>query len=217
MMILPHWTYGLLVLIVSALITTAYDLSTERTPHGPLQVRIDYNVARPAGSTPSQASNKDIRTVIFTSHLSFSQDVSAFSDGQLVQIGFDAYEEMLVELSAYGFTQYAKPSVMTVFAIGQEIFLATSQKGMGSFINRFPDSPVKKSLALCQAIYSDGSKGNMHKSNCGEIMAAHSYFRSHPTATTMKGLGGRTVTVEKAPGLKIKAPCGTSEDVSSPL
>ena len=136
-------------------------------------------------------------------------------------MGYDAYEEMVNELGRYGFTKWAKPTVMTVFAIGQEIFLATSQKGQGVFINNFPDSPVLKSLALCQAIFTDSTnlaKPHVHEAKCGEIMAAHSFFRKHPTTTTMKGLGGRTVTVEmpgEADSLKIKAPCGTGrEDVS---
>ncbi|CZR59923.1 uncharacterized protein PAC_09818 [Phialocephala subalpina] len=198
MMFLNPRIYGLLILIVSVLVRAAYDLSIELVLRGDLQVRLDYNLARPAGAPPTQTSKKDIRTVVFTSHLEFGQDVKT-----------------LVELGRYGFTKYAKPSVMTVFAIGKEIFLASSQKGLTSFINTFPDSPVVKSLALCQATFSDPTEYYMHEAKCGEIMSAHSFFRKHPAATTMNGLGGRTVSVEMAGGtgsLQIKAPCGTGRD-----
>ncbi|KAH6712550.1 hypothetical protein BKA61DRAFT_577625 [Leptodontidium sp. MPI-SDFR-AT-0119] len=147
MMFLQHRTYGLLILIVSTLVRAAYNVSNGLIPRGDLQIRLDYNLARAEGARrapPTQTSNKDVRNVIFTSHPEFGQDVSAFSDGQLVQMGFNAYEEMLVELARYGFTKWAQPSVMTVFAIGQEIFLAISQKGKGSFMNNFPDSTCYK-------------------------------------------------------------------------
>ncbi|KAH9210777.1 hypothetical protein DL95DRAFT_512717 [Leptodontidium sp. 2 PMI_412] len=211
-MFLQPRTYGLLILILSTLVRAVYDVSKELEPRGPLKIRLDYNVAMVAGTADK---TNVIRTVVFTSHLKFDHDVSAFSDGQLVQLGFDAYNEMLVELARYGFGPRAKPSVMTVFAIGQEIFLASSQKGKGSFINTFPDSPVLKSLALCQAVFTDrtGLKdAHSHEAKCGEIMAAHSFFRNNPTVKTMKDRGGRTVTVDMVGGtspLAVKEPCGT--------
>jgi len=41
------------------------------------------------GVPPTMTSKRDVRIVVFTSYLKSSQDVSAFSDGQLVQMGYD--------------------------------------------------------------------------------------------------------------------------------
>ncbi|CZT51645.1 uncharacterized protein RSE6_12817 [Rhynchosporium secalis] len=211
-MFLQPRIHGLLIFILSTLVRT-YDVSTELEPKGPLGIRLDYNVAMQAGTAER---NDVIRTVVFTSHLKFEHDVNAFSDGQLVQMAFDAYNEMLVEAARYDFHKTrATPSVMTVLAIEKEIFMASSQKGQGSFIHNFPHSPVSKSLAVCQAIFSDRTSMNRYHENqakCGEIMAAHSFFRANPSFADLKGLGGRTISVDRLKGtepLAIKEPCGT--------
>ncbi|CZT03465.1 uncharacterized protein RAG0_10204 [Rhynchosporium agropyri] len=216
MMFLQPLVYGLLALVLLlTLVRAEYDISKELTPLGPLQVRIDYNLVMEGGPAHK---NRIIRTIVYSSHLKFERDVNAFSDGQLVQMAFDAYNEMVEEVKHYGFSGYGKPSVMTVAAIGQEIFLASSQKGRGAFITRYPKSQASKSLAICQITFNNGlqahqlTSGHANESKCGEIMAAHSFFRNNPSYETIRGLGGRIVSVDELGGsspLAIKEPCGT--------
>ena len=82
-------------------------------------------------------------------------DMPAISDGQLWQIARDAADEMTADRKQYGIDNLlAEPTAMGILAVGNEIILASSMKGGGSFFYDFSggDTTVVKSLAACQLL-----------------------------------------------------------------
>jgi hypothetical protein len=223
-------TWAFLIAFTTALVSVppgnAVDLSKPHPAQGPLKVLLDYNLAINSGAGPKQLGSGSKRTVLYSNVLQFQENVNTISSAQLVKIATDAYKEMAQLDSLYRFKD-ALPNVMSLLAIDNFIILASSQKGSTSFGMDLPESPVARTLARCQIAFErDTGKNVNHRMNsrCGEIMAAHIYFRmmdSMPGAT-MKGKSARIVAVERKPDgdsyeYKIKAPCGTGEQVSQLL
>lgn len=219
------WTW--LVLVSSSLVLAAFDLSTEKVPRGPLGIRLDRALALSTGSKqPVPQSPSDSRSIVLSSHLVFNSEVSLISDGQLRQIVTDAYKEMEPALTQYGFRSRAQPAVMTILAVGREIFLASSQRGAVSFTYDKPASPVALSLERCQMLWPDThgppkviegevyDQKHQNTAKCGELMTAHMYYRLNTGVENMSGLGARALTVwRRAKGEVLpKAPCGSEQD-----
>lgn len=65
---------------------------------------------------------------MFSSHLTFNEEVKTITDGQLTKIAGDAFREMEVDFKRYGVARGIKlrPGVMTILAFGKEIILEKS-------------------------------------------------------------------------------------------
>ncbi|KAK4078065.1 hypothetical protein Purlil1_12086 [Purpureocillium lilacinum] len=169
----------LITCIFSSLLLAAFDLTNERPGEGPLGVSLDYALATQG---PGVVARPDVRRrtfpiTVFSSYIKFKEDVSQITNGQLVQIALDGYEEM--ERNAH--EQYKAerqkdiPGVMTVLAYGNEIILGSSQKGGTSFTYDYGMNPVHKSLRECMGTTKHRTSGK-----CGEQLVAHMYYRVNP-------------------------------------
>ena len=218
----PAWLPLAIILCAFGTVLDAYDLSQRRQPQGPLGVALDYSLATtfPVGL---DANPQPRRNWMFSSHLKFNQHVSTISDSQLWRIAFDAFAEVLPEMRQYGINpNHNQPGAMTVLAFGNELILASSQKGPVSFSYTFRDSPVLETLRLCQAIYRESSVTGSDKEHrtagrCGEIMAAHLYYVQHPD-TRLSDTQARIATVtirnrQEAPAAT--DPCGDAQHAST--
>ncbi|KAB8275223.1 hypothetical protein BDV30DRAFT_236925 [Aspergillus minisclerotigenes] len=109
------------------------------------------------------------------------------SDGQLWQIARDAVDEMISDRLQYGTHEQAQPKAMAILAWGNEIILASSMKGAGSFSYDFlgGETPVGRSLQQRQIVWrdtivpgEDPTKVHNNRRNCAEPLAAHLYYKN---------------------------------------
>ncbi|KAK3935294.1 hypothetical protein QBC46DRAFT_422905 [Diplogelasinospora grovesii] len=201
--------YGLqrLFLIVlgiwCALALGALDLSKNKEPQGPLGVRLDFKLAT---TWPADRTEGTGRAYLWSSYLTFRAAVSSITDGQLFQIAFDAHSEVRPDLEQYKIDPKHKPRAMGIMAFGNEIILASSQKGE-SFTYQLPDTPVYRTLQLCQD-KEKTDKPHMTKGSCGEVMCAHLYYLSHP-GTEIESQAPRFAAVTEKEGEPcLMKPCG---------
>lgn len=217
------WLAFAVVLAFLCQVLNAADFSQRHEPQGKLKVRLDYDLA-----------NRDKRDFegghqwVFSTHITFKGSVEDITARQLKKLAADAYEEMEVDILQYKPRMDKKkgtprmlPGVVTILAAGKEVFLSSSQKGQVAFINEVDDSPVKKQMELCLAIWADfniNPEKPDHKNGrkCGEVMAFHQYYQVHPDQDLAKlsplARGG---TVHRISGnLVIIPPCGTDAEVS---
>ncbi|KAB8211920.1 hypothetical protein BDV34DRAFT_219137 [Aspergillus parasiticus] len=190
---------GLLVLgtliAVSPTLGVPYDVSEPLEPLGPLKVTLDYGLATTWPQPQDVHINSVQRNWQYSSHIVFAGRVGdsdesnpPISDGQLWQIARDAVDEMINDRLQYGTHVLAQPRAMSILAWGNEIILASSMKGAGSFSYDFlgGDTPVGRSLQQCQIVWRDTivpgqDPTNVHENrgNCGEPLAAHLYYKNH--------------------------------------
>ena len=225
---------GLLVLgtliAVNPTLGVPYDVSEPLDPLGPLRVTLDYGLATTWPNPQDVHINTVQRNWQYSSHIVFSSRVGdsdesnpPISDGQLWQIARDAVDEMIRDRTHYGTSYRAQPSAMTILAWGNEIILASSMKGAGSFSYDFlgGETPVGRSLQQCQIVWRDISlpdkdKAQMHNNNgnCAEPMAVHLYYKNNRVnlpdqkariGTWVNGINGWTKT----------DPCGSNAQVSN--
>ncbi|KAF4551335.1 Hypothetical protein D9617_14g077930 [Elsinoe fawcettii] len=151
-----------------------------------------------------------------SSHLRFNDNVNSMTDQQLYQMTIDAFNEMDGAMADYGWdpnglrrTNYM-PSVMTVLAAGNDVFLASSQKGRHSFVTGIPDSPVAQALKRCETTARPGPK---YEGKCGEMMVTQAYYRLYPSPSGRRGQGARTLSVQKdlRGDVTFVLPCGTND------
>ncbi|KAL3444235.1 hypothetical protein BJX65DRAFT_311014 [Aspergillus insuetus] len=184
-MLLPSiWNVGFLLLgILSAFIPVlnAYDLSQPLKGKGPLGVTLDYSLAMlwPEGVKPEDTSVA--RHWAFSSHIVFKEPVSSITDAQLWKIARDAVTEMEADLQQYGISSKGLPSAMGILAWDRHIILASSQRGQNSFTYDYKDTPVLKSLKLCQMAWRDDAPSGTdspHRTQgkCAEQLSAHMYY-----------------------------------------
>ncbi|QIW96308.1 hypothetical protein AMS68_001826 [Peltaster fructicola] len=190
------------------------DFRTEFNDQGSLGMKLDYNLARHSGlDTDQQTSDDDIRTLIVSTRLVFKGDVNTLSDGQLVQMGGDAFREKLVEFEKYGLKKTKQTSLVTLLAVGNEIYISTPMRGSLEFTYSMQDSPVVAQLMECAILARRQGLVGRHRfgATCGEPMVAHQYFRIHQDQRTLQGLGARVVSVRVGgtKGIKVIDPCGT--------
>lgn len=166
----------------------AIDLKQELDPQGALGMRMDYGLA----TRKSYSNDENKHEFVFSTHLIFKNSVKEISDGQMVQLAYDATKEMGKDLEQYGAKNKAgrpfppsTPTVVTIMAFGKEVIIASSQKGKLIFIDEVQTSPVSDQLEQCQMMWIDSvtpSKDNILHINyrhCGEIMATHLFYLLH--------------------------------------
>ncbi|PKY04113.1 hypothetical protein P168DRAFT_343239 [Aspergillus campestris IBT 28561] len=210
---------GLLVLgALSTFIPTlgAYDVSAPLDPQGPLKVTLDYGLAMSWPQERAPEINNIRRNWQFSSHLVFASRVGdsdeespPISDGQLWQIARDAVGEMQAGRKRYGILVEAEPGAMGILAWGNEIILASSMKGAGSFSYDFQggNTEVARSLQQCQMAWRDTTQRHKNRGNCAEAMAAHLYYKDNNNLQDRKARVGTWV---KSGVLWDKIdPCGT--------
>ncbi|RAQ57221.1 hypothetical protein COH20_011942 [Aspergillus flavus] len=188
-----------------------YDISLPLDPAGPLKVTLDYGLA----TTWPWPQNVSLTTAKcnwqYSSHIVFANRVGdsdesdpPISDGQLW----------------YGISNGAEPVGMAALAWGNEIILASSMKGVGSFSYDFlnGDTPVGRSLQQCQIVWRDNispgqNPNKLHKNrgNCAELLAAHLYYKNNQfDLQDQKARMGTWLNL--ADGWVKKDPCGTTEE-----
>ncbi|KAL4891312.1 hypothetical protein BDV59DRAFT_194489 [Aspergillus ambiguus] len=212
--------------VLSALIAVnptlgVYDVSEPKTPLGPLKLTLDYGLATTWPAVQDVSLNKVVRNWQFSSHIVFAdpiggsdEDNPTVSDGQLWQIARDAVDEMVNDRVQYGIRVEAQPTAMGILAWGNEIILASSMKGAGSFSYNFLDgeTPVGRSLQQCQIVWADAggnpTQPHKNKGNCAEALAAHLYYKNNEDAlNTQKARVGTWVKTKT--GWEKIDPCGT--------
>ncbi|KAK6837364.1 hypothetical protein RU639_001566 [Aspergillus parasiticus] len=204
-----------------------YDLSVPLDPAGPLKVTLDYGLATTWPRPQDVSLTKVRRNWQYSSHIVFASRVGdsdesdpPISDGQLWQIARDAADEMTRERIRYGIGDKAEPIGMAVLAWGNEIILASSMKGAGSFSYGFlsGDTPVGRSLQQCQIVWRDTSSpgqnpNQQHKNrgNCAEPLAAHLYYKNNGiNLQNQKARIGTWLNLDD--GWVKMDPCGTTEE-----
>ncbi|PYI01922.1 hypothetical protein BO78DRAFT_326425 [Aspergillus sclerotiicarbonarius CBS 121057] len=217
-MVIPRLFH--LLLVIWCAFTSArdpYDLSIRQDPKGPLGVRLDYSLAT-TWPTALDPKRKTTRNWLWSSHLTFNSPVSAIPDAQLWQMAFDAYNEIQDDMDLYKIVQAKnKPNAMTVLAFGNEIILASSQKGSSSFSYQFAGTEVLRTLQICQILWRETGTGgteSRHRRDgkCGEVMAAHLYYTIHNAALTeQKATVGTVIWNRDENKLEQADPCGDPE------
>ena len=201
----------------------AADLRQQHDPQGPLGVRLDYELA-----SRSTKDSEKVHQWVFSTHLTFNNDVAGVTNAQLRKIAEDAYEEMVVDFIQYSPKMEKKipgkpillPAVITILAFGNEIILSSSQKGYGAFINEVAESPVKEKLELCMAVWGEfninpDKPDHKNQRRCGEMMAFHQYYQTHREELSHWDPKPRATTVHKnwkEDEIRIIPPCGTDDD-----
>lgn len=224
-MIIPSFPpLALLLLVIWCAFSTvlgAYDPTTRRKPQGPLGVALDFSFAN---NWPRELSNSDTQTPrnwMWSSHITFKYPVSAITDGQLWQIATDAYKEIPADMNQYGISvNKHQPGALTILAFGNEIILASSQRGQPSYTYNYANTDVLESLKLCQIIWKDNGpddsstdKQHANRGQCGEVIAAHLYYSIY--TTPLKERQARIGTVVSRGGeMRFFPPCGNPEKVS---
>ncbi|RYP12543.1 hypothetical protein DL765_007245 [Monosporascus sp. GIB2] len=198
-----------------------YDITKPLRPKGPLGVALDYSLAT-SWPEPRDAKDSSVaRNWVWTSHLQFKNPVSAITDRQLWQIARDALDEVHVDMKLYKIGRKHRPSAMSVLAWGNEIILASSQRGRSSFSYGYRGTPVLETLELCQITWREDGPGggetdkeHRNEGKCGELMAAHLYYSQDATVTLAQRNARIGTVVEQSDGLKNTDPCGQPENVS---
>jgi hypothetical protein len=140
-------------------------------------------------------------------------------------MAFNAYGYIEADMSQYQVGKKFKPGALTILAWGNEIILASSQKGSNSFTYEGEPSKVLQILQMCQTTYlRDYSAGTATKhrteGKCGEEMAAHLYYLLPTTKASGIDLPAQHAvigTVGKNPDtglVEMKDPCGPGSIVS---
>ncbi|TLD05010.1 uncharacterized protein PgNI_09261 [Pyricularia grisea] len=152
---------------------------------GKLGISVDFGLAIRGSDKKEGPQNR--RLWVFTSHLTFREDVSSISDGVLLTMAADGLQEVKRFMVEYGISGQFLPAVMTVLASGKEIILASSMKGNGGLHIWHEEYPpfgpgtlVSHALNTCQMAWREANpddpnqdKYHMHNGRCGEPMAVH--------------------------------------------
>ena len=198
-----------------------YDVSKRLEPEGKLKVRLDYGLAL---NWPEQyAADREPqppRTWFFSSHLTFKEPVDDIPTGKLWQMAIDAYYEAIDEWARYGISNRGKPGAMTVLAWDKQIILASSMKGVMSFSYALQDTPVRKTLELCETIWREAGNPekklkHQNQGKCGELMVAQIYYSlgGKPLGQQKHRVGTVTWSIgQNKP--RPAAPCGDPAKVS---
>jgi hypothetical protein len=152
-------------------------------------VELDYGLAK-AGAEhmiarkPASKGNMQNR-LVFMSHFKVP---GKLDDIKLVKLVMEGYKDMLDSAKQYNVHKGDLPSVMTGFHYGNEVILASSQKG-GTALTYTRDNAVS---ALVNQCITPAEKSNEAK--CGEMSAAQLYQRLHP-GSAISSANVITVTV----------------------
>ncbi|RMJ16025.1 hypothetical protein BHE90_008711 [Fusarium euwallaceae] len=169
---------------------------TEPQVSGNLQVKVDWPLVANKWPNQSPSVSSLSHHWVTTSHIKSIH--TTLSDGQLLQLAIDAYGEMVDAIKAYGASQDVRPSAMTALAFDDEVILASSQKGYGSYSFDLEHTPVYSVLKLCQlAKVTSETVGKLggNQAMCGQVTALQLYHRQYPSRKDFKGRNARIVTV----------------------
>jgi uncharacterized protein (UPF0333 family) len=171
-------------------VCSAWELDKEHPPTGELGVRLDYHLARTWPTALVKKGRQIPRTFTWSSHLTFEKDVSALEPSDLWQIAHDAYAEMKTNMALYKMTaKKDTPRAMTVLAVGNEIFLASSMKNGANFAFAYPKTKVSTTLEQCQTTFhkngGESTKGHKNQASCGEVMSAQMYYTTEKNKDTL--------------------------------
>ncbi|RMD44935.1 hypothetical protein DV735_g183, partial [Chaetothyriales sp. CBS 134920] len=193
----------------------AFTPGQRKEPQGDLKVTLDYSLAMltPVNERPGHPG---VRSYMWSSHVTFNGDVSEISDGQLVQLGLDAYAEMMAEWGPYGIGKTHQPSVMGVLAWGHELIFASSQRGELLFAYNHQNTEVQAILRECGVVWRDThaatqDQPHMRDGKCAEVMATQLYYMSRETPKPrLPDQSARVVAIQRyRGGLEVVPPCGT--------
>lgn len=193
----------------------AVNLDRPLNPQGPLGITLDYSLVT-TWPKPFNPKANDPRAYMWSSRLTFRQDVGGITVGQLWQLALDAYQEMQVDFDQYEIVEKQKnkdmPSAMGVLAWGNQLIFASSQKGPSySYGNR--GTPVRESLDKCQIVWRDTGPidpNKPHKSmgRCAETSAAQLYYLANTTPLESVGARVGTVVLRRSGSAEPTDPCG---------
>jgi hypothetical protein len=138
-------------------------------------VELDYGLAKAGAEDmiagkPASKGNMQNRLVFMSHH----KLPGKLDDVKLVKLAMEGYMDMLASAKQYNVFRGDLPSVMTVFYYGNEVIMASSQKG-GTALTYTRDNAVS---ALVDQCIAPAEKSNDAK--CGEMSAAQLYQRLHP-------------------------------------
>ncbi|KAF3389738.1 hypothetical protein DPV78_011380 [Talaromyces pinophilus] len=180
--------FAILVSCYLSFIQHALGLTGIQQPLNELGLTLDYSLAH---WTPDDNRNpRSPHSYCFTSHITFNGPVSQITVGQMWKIAFTAYDYIEADMSQYQINPNFKPGALTILAWGNEIILASSQKGSNSFTYQSGPNKVLQILQMCQATYladfpAGSATGHRTQGKCGEEMAAYIYY-SLPTTKASK-------------------------------
>ncbi|KAK2882543.1 hypothetical protein FQN49_000228 [Arthroderma sp. PD_2] len=127
---------------------------------------------------------KGQRTYLFSTHLTFENDVADITDAQLWKMAHDAIGEMAADIEQYGLREDKQgPRAMGIMAWGREIIITSSQKGKISlfYSKDGQETKVFRSLQACSATWEKvhNTKNTTHrkKGQCVEVAAAHLFYK----------------------------------------
>lgn len=216
--------YGLLEVLFWCYLTFvshAVEIYPPKSPPNELGITLDYSLA---ATWPKGTTSAAPRNFLWSSHLTFNGPVSQISVAQLWGLAFDAYNYIGDDLDQYGLNPDDEyPRALTVLAWGNEIILASGQKGENSFTyKQRPKTQVTLSLERCHATYllhhpNTKAIGHRRKGKCGEQMAAHLYYRAPSTGeTSLRDQNARIGTVVYGNDGIVRAtpPCGRNNQAS---
>ena len=206
------------IFVVCALLTIhvlgAFDLSQRHDPQGPLKVRLDYALA-----TLSTSNKEASHQWLFSTHLTFAESVESITAGQLKAILEDARAELRAEMLQYGMSTRRvgdervpklESGAMGLLAVGNELYISTTQKGGDAFINHVYDSPVRHKLEMCMAFWNsktEKDEDHVNQRRCVELQVAHQYYLKHPQdlLENLKPMARMATASKKS---QIIPPCG---------
>ena len=226
---MARWCFfPLLAAVLLVQLSLAIDVSTNHEPQGPLGVRIDYTEVKRSKSK----IDKD-HILLFSSHLTFRSGVDAISDEQLHQMAQDAFKEMQANYLLYkpSKPQDSTPGALGVLAIGNDVFIASTRKGRGSFVEQLKQTPVSSILSECNTLWGSWDNypsapastnlpadmdAHVHKAKCAEVNLLQQYYQLYPTDHDHTGKVRMATIVQTKIGSQILPPCGSTELVTKP-
>ena len=187
------------VLLLSSPVHAVVDLSTERLPPATqaLQMRLQFDLAK----VPQPNGRKS--NFVHSTHLTFATNLAnpsdgepTLSDGQLFQMGCDAWDGMIANRAQYGLgttgnRDFKPPGIIAVMLVDNEIFITSTLKGPSFLYKLSTDlhTDVQRSLRFCDAVMHqyanpEGNPRTLHQNGAGwaEPMAVSQYYVAHPVS-----------------------------------
>jgi hypothetical protein len=176
-------------------------------------VQLDQMLAEaPAEATvprkPTAETNLRKRLVFMAHH----QVPGPISELHLIKIAMDGYMDMVYSVKQYRINTVDLPGVLTLFHFGNEIIMASSQKG-GTALSWTRNNAVSALVEQCI------SAPKSHDAKCGEMSAAQIFQHLHSdgsitaaqiTTVTIMAKKNNPLAVEKI-SLKVWPPCNLDE------
>lgn len=216
----------------------AANLSKRHDPKGDLKVGLDWELVKDRRHIDGDPQNEKKHRWVFTSYLTFTESTTSITDGQLVQMGLDAYDEMVADINQYAPEKdhlkgglKSLPNAMTIMAFDTQIILASSIKGHQGFLSTFPgDNPLKTAMETCQLRFdekhSDTKKKDGHRTqaSCGEISTFWRYYQLDSPNNPVKRIASlqprarvTTIGLQGESGPMVVEPCGKNNIVSTEI